>query len=78
MKISKKTREQAWLICAIGASCPEWTPATDIGTLLGMGYGDVIDLACDAYWAPSAKAYDLHSVERYAEAAALLAEGWTP
>ena len=84
MKISKRTREQAWLICAIAASTPEMGQNEFvIGDALGAEQA-ATDLAYDAWVA----VFDVHlgngqdadenHMEACAEAAALLAEGWEP
>jgi hypothetical protein len=74
MKITKRTREQAALICAIQASTPDlvgYSPTV-------AQYLDAPDAAAELAW----QARHRHGLpiasEGYAEAAQLLLEGWSP
>lgn len=83
MRITKHIRDQAWLICAIAASEPRvgGLGTSDVASELRLplaGNGLAIwNLACEAR-----RFAEYAGVENYelscAEAAALLAEGWTP
>ena len=77
-KITKKVREEAWLICAIGASAEGFVCIYEIQNALDIDSAGTENLACHAYHCPAAAKWPMFSSERYAEAAALLAEGWTP
>ncbi len=82
MKITKKTRDQAILICAIAASDPDRsrTPYTLISGPLGLGPTDkAVKLAVDAwrhvYHSPPFRNW---TQETDAQAEALLQCGWSP
>lgn len=86
MKISKKTREEAALICAICASADpqqdEWGSTYQASCLTGLDR-TAQKLASDAWLfvtndAPHVEDYDARVRERYAEAEALLRTGWSP
>lgn len=80
MAVSKKTRADAVLICAIVASGADYitlTTETVVGYRLGADL-DAVELATDAAWfvrQHSAAMCTWH--ETFAEAALLLEEGWT-
>lgn len=84
-KVTKKVREQAWLICAIAASTPDLAesyaevcrlldmePVRFVAQTGGVTHEPAFDLALRA-WGQC-----MGFEHPDAEAAALLAEGWTP
>lgn len=78
-RISKKTRDQAILICAIAASNPDLRSAyATIRRQIGgrRVHGAAKELAIDAWSAVWDLSEGLFYVD--AEAAALLADGWSP
>ena len=77
MKISKRTREQAWLICAIAASWGDRVAASVVAGHLDIS-GPAIALACSAWYEGRLADRELSMPEEYAAGAALLAEGWCP
>lgn len=77
MRITKKVREQAWLICAIAASAGEFVAYHD--AFIGTGAPRCAYILAREAWAYAfARTANCTSNEVDAEAAALLAEGWTP
>lgn len=78
-RISKRVREEAWLVCAVQASTPDDRGdcegvATELGLTREAG-----GLAWAAWTAVTGcDGIDHDDAECYAEAAALLAEGWCP
>ena len=77
MKISKKTREQAILICAIAASSPDWDEDYQLIADF-VPVGDVpLELALDA-WSHIIENIGESFGEVSAEAEALLQCGWLP
>lgn len=86
MKISKKTREQAALICALCASADqradEWESTYQASVLADLDRP--AQMLASTAWATVCNVashtadYDARTRERYAEAEALLRTGWSP
>lgn len=75
MKISKRTREQAALICAIAAST-DWSQCDGWDGIIEHS-GDREAVACAvAAWLDAGS--DVALSERWAEAESLLRTGWSP
>lgn len=79
-RIPKEIREEAALICAIGASHDKYICVAEIEAALdySVRHTDAGSVACDAYHSQTAAQWPMYSPERYAEAEALLRTGWSP
>lgn len=81
-RISRKTREQAALICDVAASWPTgfacpWTVAEAMGI---DATHDAVSLAANAdgaVWEANGEPDDVNYRADYAEAAALIRDGWS-
>src|SRR5690348_1077664 len=77
-RIPAKVREEAAMLCAIGASTLPYHSLSDIQFALDVADEDVWHMAARAYHSPTAKPLPMYSPERYAEAESLLRCGWSP
>jgi len=79
MKISKRVREEAAMLCAIAASAERYYCLVDIQHMLGIRQDeDVWFLAASAFHSNTAKSFYVYDQARYAEAESLLRCGWSP
>lgn len=77
MRISKRVREQAAMICAIAASTPDLAESYDMVVAhLDADRGPSLDLAMCAWRRVDKAAMDLANID--AEAEAMLRTGWSP
>ena len=78
VKISKRVREEAALICAIGASAEEPMHVGAIENKVGMKRYDAGTIAAQAYCVTRPLIMNEPIQLAYAEAESLLRDGWSP